>query len=84
MTPKKVSSLEKSIAFVIQFRLIFISLMGLLIGLSGVYTLKNLSIDNSLGIWFLEEDPSTKPILSTKKPMARMRFSWSCCPYLMH
>ena len=60
MTPKKVSSLEKSIAFVIQFRLIFISLMGLLIGLSGVYTLKNLSIDNSLGIWFLEEDPSYK------------------------
>jgi len=60
MTPKKVSSLEKSIAFVIQFRLIFISLMGLLIGLSGVYALKNLSIDNSLGIWFLEEDPSYK------------------------
>ena len=34
------------------------SLMGLLMVLSGVYTLKNLSIDNSLGIWFLEEDPS--------------------------
>lgn len=58
MTPNKVSSLEKSIGFVIQFRLVFMSLMGLLIGLSGVYTLKNLSIDNSLGIWFLEEDPS--------------------------
>lgn len=58
MTPNKVSSLEKSIGFVIQFRLVFMSLMGLLMGLSGVYTLKNLSIDNSLGIWFLEEDPS--------------------------
>ena len=58
MTPNKVSSLEKSIGFVIQFRLVFMSLMGLLMVLSGVYTLKNLSIDNSLGIWFLEEDPS--------------------------
>src|SRR5210317_2184054 len=60
MTPNKVSSLEKSIGFVIQFRLVFMSLMGLLMVLSGVYTLKNLSIDNSLGIWFLEEDPSYK------------------------
>jgi hypothetical protein len=58
MTPNKVSSLEKSIGFVIKFRLVFMSLMGLLMVLSGVYTLKNLSIDNSLGIWFLEEDPS--------------------------
>jgi len=74
MTPNKVSSLEKSIGFVIQFRLVFMSLMGLLMVLSGVYTLKNLSIDNSLGIWFLEEDPSYQAYIEYQET-----YGSTCC-----
>jgi len=45
---------------VIQFRWLLIVLGVLIVGISGLQTLKKLSIDNSLGIWFLEEDPSYK------------------------
>ena len=44
----------------IQFRWLLIVLGVLIVGISGLQTLKKLSIDNSLGIWFLEEDPSYK------------------------
>ena len=42
----------------IQFRWLLIVLGVLIVGISGLQTLKKLSIDNSLGIWFLEEDPT--------------------------
>ena len=44
----------------IQFRWLLIVLGVLIVGISALQTLKKLSIDNSLGIWFLEEDPSYK------------------------
>ncbi|MDB4068240.1 MMPL family transporter [Flavobacteriaceae bacterium] len=60
MSLKTASFLHKSIGFVIQFRWLLIVLVVLIVGISGFQTLKKLSIDNSLGIWFLEEDPSYK------------------------
>ena len=60
MSLKTASFLHKSIGFVIQFRWLLIVLGVLIVGISGLQTLKKLSIDNSLGIWFLEEDPSYK------------------------
>ncbi len=50
--------LRRSITFIIKFRiLISVVLLGLM-GISGYQTLQNLSVDNSLGIWFLEDNPS--------------------------
>ena len=60
MSLKTASFLRKSIGFVIQLRWLLIVLGVLIVGISGLQTLKKLSIDNSLGIWFLEEDPSYK------------------------
>ncbi|MDO7544282.1 MAG: MMPL family transporter [Flavobacteriaceae bacterium] len=60
MSLKTASFLHKSIGFVIQFRWLLIVLGVLIVGISALQTLKKLSIDNSLGIWFLEEDPSYK------------------------
>ncbi|MDA9363943.1 MMPL family transporter [Flavobacteriaceae bacterium] len=60
MSLKTASFLHKSIGFVIQFRWLLIVLGMLIVGISALQTLKKLSIDNSLGIWFLEEDPSYK------------------------
>ena len=60
MSLKTASFLHKSIGFVILFRWLLIVLGVLIVGISGLQTLKKLSIDNSLGIWFLEEDPSYK------------------------
>ena len=60
MSLKTASFLHKSIGFVIQFRWLLIVLGVLIVGISGLQTLKKLSIDNSLGIWFLEEDHSYK------------------------
>ncbi len=60
MSLKTASFLHKIIGFVIQLRWLLIVLGVLIVGISGLQTLKKLSIDNSLGIWFLEEDPSYK------------------------
>ncbi len=53
-------TLENSIAFIIKFRFAIIALLILLMGVSGQQTLQKLSVDNSLSIWFLEDDPSYK------------------------
>jgi predicted RND superfamily exporter protein len=52
--------LENSIAFIIKFRIAIISILAILMGISGYQTLQKLRVDNSLSIWFLEDDPSYK------------------------
>ena len=52
--------LEVAIQKIIKFRIAIILLLLVLMGLSGYQTLNKLSVDNSLSIWFLEDDPSYK------------------------
>lgn len=52
--------LENLISKIIKFRLLIIAFLLIAIGFSGYNTLNKLSVDNSLGIWFLEDDPSYK------------------------
>ena len=53
-------SLKRIIQFIIKFRIAFIVILVLLMILAGNQTLNKLKIDNSLTIWFLEDDPSYK------------------------
>ncbi len=50
--------LKTVIAFIIKFRIAIIAILAVVMGFSGYQTLNRLSVDNSLGIWFLEDDPS--------------------------
>ena len=50
--------LRKTIATIIKFRTVIIAVLAIAMGFSGYNTLNKLSVDNSLGIWFLEDDPS--------------------------
>ncbi|ARV09775.1 RND transporter [Winogradskyella sp. PC-19] len=52
--------LRKIIAAIIKFRVAIIAVLAIAMGFSGYNTLNKLSVDNSLGIWFLEDDPSYK------------------------
>ena len=52
--------IEQVIKRIIQYRVAIIAVLAVLMCVSGYQTLKKLSIDNSLTIWFLEEDPSYK------------------------
>ena len=52
--------LQNIIELIIKFRIAIIVVLALLMGFSGYNTLNKLSVDNSLGIWFLEDDPSYK------------------------
>lgn len=52
--------LENLIKQIIKFRLAIIAVLAILMGLAGYQTANKLSIDNSLSIWFLEDDPSYK------------------------
>ena len=52
--------LEKLISVIIKFRIAIIAVLAIAMGFSGYNTLNKLSVDNSLGIWFLEDDPSYK------------------------
>ena len=52
--------LEKIIASIIKFRFLIIAVVAILMGVSGYQTLNKLRVDNSLSIWFLEDDPSYK------------------------
>jgi len=51
-------NLERVISGIIKFRIAIIAVLVLAMGFSGYQTLNKLSVDNSLGIWFLEDDPS--------------------------
>ena len=50
--------LRKIIATIIKFRIAIMAILAVAMGLSGYHTLTKLSVNNSLGIWFLEDDPS--------------------------
>ncbi|TCK67896.1 hypothetical protein DFQ05_1679 [Winogradskyella wandonensis] len=50
--------LENLISKIIKFRIAIIAFLAVALGFSGYNTLNKLSVDNSLGIWFLEDDPS--------------------------
>jgi predicted RND superfamily exporter protein len=52
--------LQNIIAFIIKFRIAIIAVLAILMALAGHQTLNKLSVDNSLSIWFLEDDPSYK------------------------
>jgi len=52
--------LQNSIEFIIKFRIAIIIILAILMGISGYQTLQKLRVDNSLSIWFLEDDPSYK------------------------
>ncbi|SHG84461.1 efflux RND transporter permease subunit [Winogradskyella jejuensis] len=52
--------LENLISKIIKLRITIIAFLVIALGFSGYNTLNKLSVDNSLGIWFLEDDPSYK------------------------
>ncbi|GGZ75874.1 hypothetical protein GCM10007028_11770 [Algibacter mikhailovii] len=52
--------LEDLIKRIIKFRIVIILLLIVLLCVSSFQTIKTLSVDNSLSIWFLEDDPSYK------------------------
>ncbi len=56
--------LQNSIAGIIQFRIVIIVVLAILMALSGYQTVKKLSVDNSLSIWFLEDDPSYRAYIN--------------------
>jgi len=53
-------NLERIVQFIIKFRIAIIVVFAILMALAGHQTLNKLSVDNSLSIWFLEDDPSYK------------------------
>jgi predicted RND superfamily exporter protein len=52
--------LDNIIEFIIKFRITISVSLIILVGFSGYQTLQKLRVDNSLSIWFLEDDPSYK------------------------
>lgn len=56
--------IEKLIEIIIKFRIVIIITLAVLMGFSGYQTVKKLSVDNSLSIWFLEDDPSYKAYIN--------------------
>ena len=52
--------LKKAIPFIINYRITIMVILVVLSGFSLFQTAKKLSVDNSLSIWFLEDDPSYK------------------------
>lgn len=54
------NQLKKITQFIIKFRIAIIVIFCILMVLAGYQTLQKLRVDNSLSIWFLEDDPSYK------------------------
>jgi len=52
--------IENILKIIIRFRIAIIVVLAILMGFSGYQTLQKLQVDNSLSIWFLEDDPSYK------------------------
>ncbi|WP_299121458.1 MMPL family transporter [uncultured Winogradskyella sp.] len=52
--------LKHTIEIIIKYRIAIIVVLAFLMGFSGYQTVKKLRVDNSLSIWFLEDDPSYK------------------------
>ena len=59
--------LEQVISSIIKFRVAIIVTLAVLMGVSGYQTVKKLRVDNSLSIWFLEDDPSYKAYIDFQK-----------------
>ena len=59
--------LENIISGIIKLRIAIIVVLAILMGVSGYFTLKYLRVDNSLSIWFLEDDPSYKAYIDFQK-----------------
>jgi predicted RND superfamily exporter protein len=53
-------TIENLIGGIIKHRILIIVILVSLMAVSGYQTLKKLRVDNSLSIWFLEDDPSYK------------------------
>ncbi len=52
--------LQKSIEVIIKYRIAISLVLAVMMGVSAYQTLQKLRVDNSLSIWFLEDDPSYK------------------------
>ncbi|WP_422106552.1 efflux RND transporter permease subunit [Winogradskyella sp.] len=52
--------LKTIISAIVKFRFAIIIVLAVAVGFSGYQTVNKLSVDNSLGIWFLDDDPSYK------------------------
>ena len=53
-------NLKHTIGIIIKFRIAIIVVLSVLMGISSYQTIKRLRVDNSLSIWFLDDDPSYK------------------------
>ncbi|WP_369999296.1 RND family transporter [Winogradskyella sp.] len=53
-------TIEKLVSNIIKYRLIVIVSVSVLMIAAGYQTIRKLEVDNSLSIWFLEDDPSYK------------------------
>ncbi|EDP72758.1 exporters of the RND superfamily-like protein [Flavobacteriales bacterium ALC-1] len=62
-------SIEHIIKVIIKFRIAIISILIVLMALSVFQTVKKLSVDNSLSIWFLEDDPSYKAYIDFQEEL---------------
>ena len=60
-------TLERFVSSIIQFRIAIIVCLTVLMAFSGYQTINHLRIDNSLSIWFLENDPSYKAYIDFQK-----------------
>lgn len=54
------NTLKTIVQFIVKFRIAIIVVFAVLMAVAGHQTLNKLSVDNSLSIWFLEDDPSYK------------------------
>ncbi|NVJ88512.1 MAG: MMPL family transporter [Flavobacteriaceae bacterium] len=53
-------NLKNVVEYIIKIRIVIIAILFFFTAVAGYKTIKNLQIDNSLTIWFLEDDPSYK------------------------
>ena len=61
--------IENIITIIIKFRIVIIAVLLILMALSVHQTVKKLSVDNSLSIWFLEDDPSYKAYIDFQEEL---------------
>ena len=64
---KFMNQLKAAVRLIIKLRFGIITIISLLMLLSVYSTFNNLRIDNSLSIWFLEDDPSYKAYIDFQK-----------------
>lgn len=62
-------TIENIIKIIIKFRIAIIAVLLILMALSAYQTVNKLSVDNSLSIWFLEDDPSYKAYIDFQEEL---------------